>query len=465
VVALASELWPHHYDVRAQLARDNLIVFTKRMFPAYRPAAHHWAIANALEAVERGETLFLAITMPPRHGKSELASVHFPAWFLGRNPDKRIVATSYSAALAYRFSRRARNLFSEADWPFDVMTAGDLASVQAWDIAGHRGGYVAAGVGGSITGVGADVLAVDDPVKSAEEADSDAFRERAWEWFTQTALTRLEPGGRVVLIGTRWHEDDLIGRALQMSGTDWVHLDLPALAEDGTALWPERYPAEQLAAIRERIGARAFNALYQQRPAPAEGAILKREWWRHYRPGELPDVQWTLQCWDTAFKTGQENDWSVCATWAMTKNGYYLLDRWRGKVEFPALKRAVIDQYGKHHPDEILVEDAASGQSLIQSLNDETRLPIIGFKPDRDKVARVNAISPAVEAGKVYLPAEAGWLDEFVEEHAAFPTGAHDDQVDTTAMALGRLMDNPPTEVDPGLLAGFVGVPAWGWAE
>lgn len=446
--AIADEIRADPDAGRESLARHNLIVFTKRMFAGYQAVDHHWRIATALHEIEAGGLDRLIITMPPRHGKSELASVHFPSWFLGRNPDKRIIAASHSSTLAYHFSRRARNLMSDPAWPFAVTTAGDLANVQSWDIAGHRGGYYAAGVGGRIAGRGADVLMVDDAVGSAEEADSETYRERTWDWFTQDAVTRLEPDARIVLIGTRWHEDDLIGRALN-GGETWEHVDLPALNDDGMALWPERFDAEALTRIKAQIGSRAFEALYQQRPSPAEGAILKREWWQSWR-APLPAIEWIVQGWDTAFKTGRENDYSVCVTIALSGGQFFVLDRWRERVEFPGLKRALRDQWTRWQPDEIIVEDAASGQSLIQELNqqnapgallmDHVVLPIVAFKPDRDKVARVNAISPYAEGARIFLPAEAGWREEFVEEAAAFPNATHDDQVDAFTMAMLRLI-------------------------
>ncbi len=458
--------------VESQIARLNLIAFTKRLFPTYRAAAHHWRIAAALQAVEAGEVDRLVVTLPPRHGKSALASHHFPAWYLGRNPDKRIIAASYSAGLAYRFSRLARNLLRDPMWPFPgIETAGDWAAVQSWDIDGHRGGYVSAGVGGSITGHGADLLLIDDAVASAEEAESEAYRERAWEWFTQTALTRLEPGGAVVLIGTRWHQDDLIGRALAMAGAGWTHVDLPALDDDGNALWPERFDAAALHRIREQIGSRAFASLYQQRPSPAEGTILKREWWRHWRD-PLPDIEWMIQAFDTAFKTGQSNDYSVCLTLGLAGGGFYLLDLWRDRVEFPALERAVRDQFVKWSPDEIIVEDAGSGQSVIQQLQrtEDDRLtpwqpavvlPITGYRPDKDKLARANAISPYVEGGRVFLPSVASWTDAFVEECAAFPFASHDDQVDALTMGLLNLVRRAAVlrPVSPQLAAHFTGMP------
>nr|MDP9473012.1 terminase family protein [Chloroflexota bacterium] len=335
MVAAPAYLAPdvHLRLVDTEDSRRRLIPFTRRMFPAYQPARHHALIAAQLEAIERGELDRLIVTMPPRHGKSTLASEHFPAWYLGRNPDKRIIACSHTAQLAYTFSRRARNIVTAPAYPFTVRLASDLSAVQSWDIAGTRGGYVAAGVGGPITGMGANVLLIDDPVKSAEEADSPTYREAAWEWWTGTARTRLEPGGAVVVIGTRWHEDDLIGRLLQSGHWDVLHL--PALSEDDAALWPERFDLAALERIRTEIGSRNWEAQYQGRPSSAEGAILKREWWGWYRAGETPTFSRIVQAWDTAYKAGRSNDWSVCTTWGEAVNGYYLLDRYRARVEFP----------------------------------------------------------------------------------------------------------------------------------
>lgn len=433
-------------------SRNELIAFVQRVFPPYRVAPHHRLVAEHLEAVERGDIDRLVITMPPRHGKSELASVHFPAWFLGRNPDCRIIAASYASTLAYRFSRRARNLMAHPLWPFDVTTAGDLANVQQWDIEGHRGGYYAAGVGGGIAGHGADVLLIDDPVKSAEEADSETYRESTWEWFTQDAVTRLEPAGRIVLIGTRWHEDDLIGRVLA-SGERWHHIDLPALSEDGAALWPERFNTEALTRIKTQIGSRAFEALYQQRPSTPEGGTFKRHWWKSYR--ELPKLTRVEQFLDSAFKTGVGNDFSVIATWGDDGQGnLYVIDVWRDKVEYPDLMQIAQRQHARHAhlaPSvPLVIEDKASGQSAIQTLSrplpleDGTtlpRLPVVPFPipAGASKESRAEGVSPMVEAGRVFLPQGAEWAGDFIEEHATFPTGAHDDQVDTTSMAIARL--------------------------
>lgn len=449
--------------VRAQLSRDNLIVFTRRLFPAYRAAPHHWRIAQALEAIERGDIDRLVLTVPPRHGKSTLASINFPAWFLGRNPDSRIIAASYASTLAYRFSRQARNLLAHPLWPFDVQTAGDLANVQTWDIADHRGGYLAAGVGSGIAGHGADVLLVDDPVRNAEEADSETYRENTWDWFNQDAVTRLEPGGRIVLIGTRWHEDDLIGRALA-SGEAWERIDLPALDHEARALWPERFSADALARIKTQIGSRAWEALYQQRPSAAEGGTFKRHWWRFWHhPGQpLPPVParmadgsvhlcpclplppfWDehLASWDMTFKDTKDSDYVCGQIWGAWRADRYLLDQTLAQLDFPATL-AAFRELSERWPRarRKLVEDKANGPAVIATLRNDIA-GIVAVEPDGGKVSRANAVTAEVESGNAYLPHPrlAPWVDAYIEELANFPTGKHDDQVDATSQALLRL--------------------------
>lgn len=457
-------------------ARERLIPFVERMYgPQYQASRVHHAIGEALERVERGELKRVVIQVPPRHGKSVIASEHFPAWYLGRNPDKRIIACSYAAHLAYRFSRRARAMLAAPQWPWPAVgVSADEASVAAWGIAGGRGGYVAAGVGGSVTGLGADVLLIDDPVKNQQEADSATYRDRVWDWYQSTALTRVEPGGAVVIIMTRWHEDDLVGRVLADDPDGWEVIDLPAICERdgdplgrsvGDALWPERWPVAALEARREAVGSRVWSALYQQHPAPAEGSILKREWWLD-DPEFDPEYDWIVQAWDTAFKTGRENDWSACVTVGLAGSRFRVIDVWRDRVEFPQLARAVRSQQARWRPDEILVEDAGSGQSLIQMLasGDEpgaVPLPVVPIRPDRDKTARVHAVSPFFEARRVAVPAGARWRDDLVEECAAFPTAAHDDQVDALVMAVTRLAERAAVlrPVGTEVAEAFMGLP------
>lgn len=428
---------------RRDAACDDLMAFTTATFPRYRPAPHHRLIAEHLMAVERGEIDRLIITMPPRHGKTELASIRFPAWFLGRNPDKRVIGASYAALLAYRLSRQARNLLTLTTWPFPIRLAEDMANVQSWDIGGRRGGYIAAGVGGPITGSGAHLLIIDDPIKNQEEADSATYREVIWDWYQSTAYTRLEDHGAIIVIQTRWHHDDLTGRLLaaQAAGGDqWVTLHLPAIADDGSALWPEKYDRPALDRIKAATGSRVFAALYQGHPSNDDTALLKREWWRTYRqpPAHFDEV---LQSWDMTFKGGVANDYVVGQVWGRDGADCYLLDQVRGRLDFPATLDAV-RALTRAWPQATtkLIEDTANGPAIIATLTREIG-GIVAVKPEGGKVARVNAIAGLVEAGNVHLPDPAlrSWSGDFMEEATAFPSGAHDDQVDAMSQALVRL--------------------------
>lgn len=460
-----------------QVERESLLAFTQRMFPQYEAAAHHRVIAQALEKVSRGEIQKLAVCMPPRHGKSELCSVHFPAWFLGNNPDKRIISCSYTGSLAYRFSRRARNILQSPAWPFPgVVPAGDANAVSAWDIANRRGGYVAAGVGGSITGMGADILLIDDPVRNAADADSLTIRERNWEWYQSTALTRVEPGGSVVLIGTRWHEDDLIGRAMTETPDGWVILNCPAIAEEGLAdvldrqpgeaLWPERWPVKALNQQRTAIGERSWSALYQQRPAPSGGNVFHREWWQRWNADSLPKLDSVMVVCDSAFKEGVGSDYSVFATWGRgAEDGrFYLLDMVRGRWQFPELimhGHQAITAARNRFPDTspiLVVEDKASGQSAIQvwkrpyMVSPTERLPALPVIPHKipageTKTARAEGVSGYVRGGMAVIPEHATWINEWLDEHTSFPQAAHDDMVDTTSIALARLARPKSTSI------------------
>lgn len=441
---------------RAALARRRLLDFCLVTKPGYQASWHHRLIAKELEAVERGDIDRLMILMPPRHGKSEEASIRFPAWFLGRNPDRRVISCSYNAALSADFGRKARNLVDSpiyrAIFP-EIKLSADSKAALSWDIMGSDdGGYIGAGVGGPITGRGGDILIIDDPIKNAEDADSITYREKIWEWYTSTAYTRLEKGGAIILILTHWHDDDLAGRlrkAEKDGGDKWHILSLPAIAEEddeyrkeGEALWPGRFDLDALERIKVAVGSRFWTALYQQRPDIKGGAIFKREWWRFYR--ELPEYEHRVHSWDTGFKKGEENDPSVCLTMNKCEDGYYISNVFRERLEFPELRRQALARYDAESPDEVLIEDKASGQSLIQELQRDSALPIIPYKVDRDKVARANAASPMVEAGKVFLPESAPWVDDFITECAQFPVGTHDDQVDAMTQAIDRMKVGPP---------------------
>lgn len=447
---------------RAQLARDNLIVFTRRMFPEYKAANHHWRIAYALQDIATRRTDRLLIIMPPGHGKSTLASEHFPAWYLGNFPDHRVIACSHTTMLAYTFSRRARGLFASPAWPFAVETAGDWSTVQSWTIHGHRGGYFAVGIGSGVTGIRTNLLVIDDPVKSSEEAASEVYRERTWEWFSRDALTRLDPGGAVVMIGTRWHEDDLIGRVLAAPDAGrWSVLHMPALADDGSALWPEQFSAADLMQKREGMGSRPFEAIYQGRPSPVEGAILKRQWWRFWSyPGQpLPPVPvgldnseihlapcvelppfWDeqIQSWDMAFKDTATSDYVAGQVWGRWRADRYLLDQTLGRLDFPATVAAV-RELSERWPTarRKLVEDKANGSAVIAFLKRDIA-GLIPINPEGGKVVRAHAVTAQIESGNVYLPHPriAPWVDAFLTEATSFPNAKYDDQVDATTQAL-----------------------------
>jgi len=438
-------------DSPERRAYGRLLDFTELTFPKYEAAQHHRDLCAALEAVEEGGTKRLLVTMAPRHGKSELVSIRFPAWYLGRNPDKRVILASYGGNLAQRFSRSVRNLLSEPIYSSifpTVSLSQDSKAVDAWDLATpHRGGMVAAGIGGGLTGHGADLFVIDDPLKDRRNANSPLQRDRDWEWYASVARTRLEDNAAVVLVLTRWHDDDLAGRVLKQSRDDpgadqWDVMHLPAINEAGEALWPEKYPLEELQKTKATIGAWEFAAQYQGDPQPEEGAIFYRDWFQ--RIERLPHhAECTvIQAWDTAFEEGQDNDYSACVTLGLLDNRVYLLNVWRERVEFPDLIRAIQTQAQVWKPNTIMIEDSGSGKSSRQHLSGLTMLPILPVRAGDygNKATRARKVTPWCEAGKVWLPSAASWLASFEEELYRFPSSAHDDQVDAFVYAMMRAM-------------------------
>lgn len=421
----------------------------------------HIALLNRkLVAVARGDIKRLMVFLPPRHGKSMIISQYFPAWYLGVFPERRFMLTSYGDDFSAGWGRKSRDVLQEHGHLYGVKISDSSSSAKEWNIHGHTGGLIAAGVGGQLTGHGSHVLSIDDPFKSREEAESITVRERVWDWYTQTAYPRLEPDGAVILVMQRWHGDDLAGRLLaaQSHADHWDVVNLPAIAEEqdeigrmpGDPLWPERFSLTDLERIRAAMGGYAWSSQYQQRPSPAKGATFRREWMeRRYR--ELPLLSTVIQTVDSAFKTGVSNDYSVIATWGTDGKNYYLLDVWCERVEFPDLISAIKAQATHHRPNVIVIEDAASGQSAVQTLKRDTNLPIVGQKFQGSKQSRADSISPLFESGKVYLPESAPWLSDWIEEHIQFPKAPHDDRVDTTSMALLRLRE-PDVQYMPNVL-------------
>lgn len=392
------------------------------------------------------------VFLPPRHGKSEFISRYSTAWILGKFPDTRIILASYEADFAASWGRKSRDLL-EGYGPslFGVEVSSKSSAANRWDIEGHEGGMVTAGVNGPITGKGADIGIIDDPVKNDQEAMSATYQKRTYEWYKSTFRTRLHKGGAIILIMTRWHENDLAGKLLaaqEEDGEKWDVVSLPAIAEEGDALGrepgeplcPELFNTDALTSIKNAVGSFWWAALYQQRPSPAEGGILKRNWWKYYRqaPEKFDEI---IQSWDMSFKDLSTSDYVVGQIWGRKGADKYLLDQVRARLDFPATVQAVRNLSAKWPQARAkLVEDKANGTAVIATLKNEIS-GLIAVNPEGGKIVRAQAVSPDIEAGNVYLPDPtiAPWIHDFVEECAAFPNGAHDDQVDAMSQALHRL--------------------------
>lgn len=416
-------------------------------------------IAEKLEAIERGEIDRLMINMPPRHGKSELASRRFPAFFLGRHPDRSIIAASYNSDLAADFGRQVRNIVATKEYGniFTTKLAEDSRAANRWN-TDKGGAYVAAGVGTAITGRGAHVLLIDDPVKDREEADSEVQRNKVWDWYTSTAYTRLAPGGSIIVIQTRWHEDDLSGRLLNeqnKGGDKWDVLDLPAITSDGKALWPEFYPLEALERIRRVQPARDWSALYQQRPTPEEGAYYKREWFRYYdvKPAHLR----VYGASDYAV-TEDGGDYTVHIVVGVDpEDNIYVLDLWRGQTASDIWVQSFMDLVKQHKPLMWVEEQGQIIKSIGPFLDKRMREERVYCRREQvasaaDKPTRSRSIQARTAMGKVYLPSKAAWLAQFQSELLSFPAGKHDDQVDAYGL-IGRMLDELVAAVTPKVTA------------
>jgi predicted phage terminase large subunit-like protein len=436
--------------LREALARRSFEAFCKQVDSSYIETRHTRMICQYLQALADGEIRKLMIFMPPRHGKTYHASERFPAYFEGVNGGRAdIILASYTIDRARASSRKVRELLRESSWPFaGVDLDPESQAVDEWRT--QCGGTIkAAGVGGSMTGFGAHLLDIDDPIKGRAEANSDLQRETQWEWYTEVARTRLMRDARELLVTTRWHEDDIAGRIRNTpAGSKWAVLRLPAIAEAddplgrkiGEPLAPElgiEIPQPSLG----EISTRGFEALYQGNPTPQEGDLFKRAWFAS-RYKTLPTLRRAAMFLDGAWKEGIGNDRSAIGLWGTDGVHYFLIDAWAGKVEYPDLKLKVKDYWnrwaGVARTFWPCVEDAASGIPIIQEFKRTTSIPIVGVTVDKSKYTRAEAVTPLFEAGKCFLPEDALWLDEWIEEHVSFP-GKHDDLVDTTSGALARL--------------------------
>lgn len=415
----------------------------------YRHGRHTRLICEKLMEIEAGEIDRLMIFLPPRHSKSMTVTETFPSWFIGRDKNRRVIEVSYGDDLAVQFGFANKQKVENCGSIFGMEIADGNEAKANWGIKGARGGMISVGIGGPITGKGADLLLIDDPHKNAEEAESETQRNKIWNEYQKTLLTRLQPGGKIILIMTRWHEDDLAGRILK-NEDGWTIINLPCIAEEndllgreiGEPLWPEFGFDNKWAEKKKRdVGSRTWNALYQQRPSSAEGDLLKRSWWKYY--SALPQMVTKLISVDATFKDKETSDFVCIQVWGKAGPNMYLIDLVNARMDFPTTLQAIISMKAKR-PDarQILIEDKANGSAIIQVLR--TKIGgIIAVEPQGGKVARVNAISPHIESGNVYLPQFAPWTHDFVEQCATFPNGKYDDMVDAMSQALARLIYMP----------------------
>lgn len=468
-----------HKQVKAELSRRNLSDFTNYTKPDFIEGWFNRIIAKELQQfyfdVMAGKQPRLIIQAPPRSGKSELFSRRFPAWAFGQNPNLQIIAASYSTDLASRMNRDVQRIIDSEKYqgvfPETTLNGKNIATVsgqplrnsEIFEIVGHAGAYRSAGVGAGITGMGADIGIIDDPVKDAKEANSQTIRDAVWDWYTTTFYTRLSPKSGILLGMTRWHEDDLAGRLLREMANDgdqWRIVSFPAIAEEdeefrleGEALHPERYDLERLTKIKKAVGSQAWNALYQQRPSSKGGDIIKGAWFKRY--SVLPRMKRIIITADTAQKTKQHNDYSVLLVAGVGHDGgVYALDLIRGKWEAPELEQKVSDVWNKYKSfgvHKVYVEDKSSGTSLIQNIQRKQRIPIEGVQVDTDKYTRVLGIQGYIESGYIYLPNDAEWIEDFIKECEAFTatdSHKHDDQVDAMVMAITELMGGGVSMLD-----------------
>jgi len=430
-------------------AKINFMDFVKMMWPSFIEGIHHKMVAEKLEKVASGKLKRLIINMPPRHTKSEFASYLFPAWMIGKKPNMKIMQATHTADLSIRFGRKVKNLMETKEYQglFDVRLRSDSKAAYRWE-TDDGGEYYAAGVGGNIAGRGADLFIVDDP-HSEQDAMSPTTLESAWDWYTSGPRQRLQPGGAIILVMTRWGEKDLTARLLKQAARDpkadqWEVIEFPAILDSGKALWPEYWKLEELEKIKASIPLTQWNAQYLQKPTSDTAAIIKREWWKPWKKEEIPRLQYVMQSYDTAFLKTRTADFTSIQTWGVfypkedAAPNVILLDAKRGRWEFPDLKRIAFEECKYWDPEVILIEAKAAGLPLTQELR-TSGIPVVNFTPSRgnDKHVRMNSVAPLFESGLVWYP-ETSWAEEVIEEMAAFPFGEHDDHCDAATQALMR---------------------------
>ena len=434
---------------KESLIHKDFMAFVKHMWPDFIEGSHHKIIADKFNKLAEGKIKRLIINMPPRHTKSEFASYLLPAWMVGKNPKLKIIQSTHTTELAVRFGRKAKTLMDSPEYKqvFQTRLREDSQAAGKWETQ-QGGEYYAAGVGSAITGRGANLLIIDDPHSEQDAMNMQAL-ERAYEWYTSGPRQRLQPGGAIVLVMTRWNTKDLTGALLnaqrEPKADQWEVVEFPAILPSGNPVWPEFWKLEELEAVKASAGVQKWNAQYMQNPTSEEGAIIKREWWNDWDKDYIPNLYHVIQSYDTAFMKKETADFSAITTWGVFyKNEdsgpqLILLDAVKDRFEFPELRRIALEQYGYWKPETVIIESKASGLPLTYELR-KMGIPVINYTPSKgnDKHTRVNSVAPLFESGCIWAPKNQEFAQEVIEECAAFPYGDHDDLVDSMTQAVMR---------------------------
>ena len=434
---------------KQESCRSDFMAYVKHLWPDFIEGRHHKIIAEKFNRIAQGKLKRLIVCLPPRHSKSEFASTYFPSWMMGLRGNLKIIQTTHTAELATSFGRKVRNLIDSSEYSSifpDLKLQADNKSAGRWT-SNQQGEFFAAGVGGAITGRGADLLIIDDP-HSEQDALSPTAMESAYEWYTSGPRQRLQPGGIIVLVMTRWSTKDLVGKVLKKQGEEnadqWEVVEFPAIMpETDTPLWPEFWKKDELLSVKASLPVSKWNSQWLQNPTAEEGSIVKREWWNLWE-GDVPAYSYVIQSYDTAFSKKETADYSAITTWAIFSpadgepDQILLLDAKRVRVDFPELKKLAWEEWKYWEPDCVLIEAKASGTPLTQELR-RMGIPVTAYTPSRgqDKIARMNSVAPIFESGMVWATEDL-FADEVIQEMASFPFGDHDDYCDSATMALMR---------------------------
>ena len=454
---LLDDLEKREQRTRLATAQENMLGFATSVYPGFKIGPHHRKLAKIFTDVIEGRKKRVIINIAPRMGKSEFSSYLFPAYFLGKYPQKKIIMGTHTAGLSEDFGRRIRNLLDTEEYREifpQTMVADDQKAAGKWSTAAG-GQYYAAGVGGALAGRGADLFIIDDPHSEQDvKTNSRLAFDTAWSWFQTGPLQRLMPGGAIIVIMTRWSLLDLTGRLITYQTKNpeaepWEIVELPAILNQDTdnekSLWPEQWPLATLKSTKAALDPKYWNAQYMQQPTAETSAIVSRKHWRIWEKDDPPRCEYVIQSWDTAFETKNNSDYSACTTWGVFYNEeesnspqVILLDAFKDRMAFPELKEVALKHWKEWKPDAFIVEKKAAGAPLIQELR-ATGIPVQEFSPSRgnDKMVRLNAVADLFSSGKVWAP-DTRWAREVIEEVATFPVGEHDDYVDTTTQALLR---------------------------